>query len=229
MNDLQSLSYHVDVVLVIDLTGSMGHVIKEVKAAALTFQEQLASRMTSKGKSVAQLRVRVVGFRDIFADQESLVESDFFSLPQEKEGFGNFVNLLKAKGGGGDGPESGLEGLSLAIHSKWTSGGDRQRHVIVVWSDARTHKLEKSQDQKPIGFGDRICSTFDALTDEWEFGQKSGIGRAACRLVLFAPDAYPWAVIGDSWTQTVWLPSQAGKGLREFEMDTLLNALVNSI
>ena len=229
MNDFQSLRYHVDVVLVIDLTGSMGHVIKEVKAAALSFQEQLASRMTSKGKSVAQLRVRIVGFRDIFADQESLVESDFFSLPQEKEGFGIFVNLLKAKGGGGDGPESGLEGLSLAIHSKWTSDGDRQRHVIVVWSDARTHELEKSQGQKPIAFGDRICSTFDALTDEWEFGQNSGIGRAARRLVLFAPDAYPWEIIGDSWAQTVWLPSQAGKGMREFEMDTLLDALANSI
>lgn len=229
MSDLQQLSYHVDLVMVIDLTGSMGHIIRSVRAAAVNFQEQLASRMSEKGKFIAQLRVRVVGFRDMFADQDCFVESRFFYLPQEHKDFSVFVNSLKAKGGGGDGPESGLEGLSLAIHSDWSTEGDRRRHIVVVWSDARPHSLEKGQGVVPSGLADRICRTFDALTDEWEVGQRSGIGRSSRRLVLYAPEVAEWQIISDSWSQVLHFPSQAGKGLREFEMNAILDGLANSI
>ena len=229
MSNLQSLSYHVDLVMVIDLTGSMGHIIRSVRTAAINFQEQLVARMSQKGKVIAQLRVRVVGFRDMFADQECFVESQFFNLPQEQKNFSLFVSSLKAKGGGGDGPESGLEGLSLAINSDWTKEGDRRRHIVVMWSDARPHPLEKGQGNAPAGLNDRICQTFDALTDEWEVGQRSGIDRNSRRLVLYAPDVAEWHTISDAWSQVVHFPSIAGKGLREFEMDLILDGLANSI
>lgn len=229
MTELQSLRYNVDLVMVIDVTGSMGHIIRQVKTAAIDFQQQLAERMSAKGKFIAQLRVRVVAFRDMYADQECFVESRFYELPTEHQGFAEFVGALKAKGGGGDGPESGLEALSLAMHSDWTKQGDRRRHVIVVWSDARPHPLERGQESVPPQMGDRICQNFDELTDEWESGQGSGMEQSARRLVLYAPDSIGWTEISDSWSQVIHFTSQAGKGLKEFDMDTILDALANSI
>ena len=229
MNHPQSLRYNVDLVMVIDVTGSMGHVLKQVKSSALNFQDLMATRMASKGKHVAQLRVRVVAFRDMFADQECFIESRFFELPHEHNDFASFVGGLKAKGGGGDGPESGLEALSLAMHSDWTKMGDRRRHVIVVWSDAQPHPLEKGQDSAPATVRVRICKSLDSLTDTWESGQSCGMERSARRLVMYTPDSVGWAEISDSWSQVVHFTSQAGKGLREFEMDTILDAIANSI
>jgi hypothetical protein len=52
--------------------------------------------------------------------------------------------------------------------------------------------------------------------------------KYARRLHVFAPDTYPWNVIADSWGQTVWLPSQAGKGLEEIEFETILGCVINS-
>jgi len=53
--------------------------------------------------------------------------------------------------------------------------------------------------------------------------------RSARRLVMYTPDSVGWTEISDSWSQVVHFTSQAGKGLREFEMDTILDALANSI
>jgi hypothetical protein len=55
------------------------------------------------------------------------------------------------------------------------------------------------------------------------------IRKWARRLLIFGPDAYPWNVLGDSWGQTVWLPSQAGKGLEDLEYETILSIIESSI
>jgi hypothetical protein len=68
------------------------------------------------------------------------------------------------------------------------------------------------------------------LTDRWE-GKNQGVRllKEARRLLVFGPDAYPWNVIGDSWSQTIWLPSQAGSGLDEVEYETILKMVSESI
>ena len=53
--------------------------------------------------------------------------------------------------------------------------------------------------------------------------------NAAKRLLLFAPDTMPWNVIAADWNNTIFLPSKAGDGLEEFEMDEIIDAIANSI
>ena len=60
----RGLSYAVDIVFCIDVTGSMTPIIDQVKANALRFYDDVQSNLTAKGKNVDQLRVRVIGFRD---------------------------------------------------------------------------------------------------------------------------------------------------------------------
>src|SRR4051812_22428195 len=115
----ERLAYAVDIVFFIDVTGSMAPGIDTAKDGAVSFHKRLESAMAGKGKSISQLRLRVVAFRD-FADNASdaIEESAFWRIPDQTPDFERFVRSLRATGGG-DEPESGLEALALAIGSDW--------------------------------------------------------------------------------------------------------------
>lgn len=223
----QGFSYAVDLVLVIDATGSMSSIIERVKASALKFHDDLNKRMSDKGKTIDDLRVRVVMYRDFYAsDADALVESEFFELPRDEGDFAGFVNGIRATGGG-DEPETALEALVSAIRSPWTSGGTKRRHIIAVWTDASAHPLEKNADAKPARYPVGVPADFNDLTDLWE-GQDA-MDLNAQRLVLFAPDAYPWADISNHWENVVQYPSKSGQGMSEMDYGAVLDMIANSL
>ena len=151
----RGLSYAVDIVFCIDVTGSMNPIIDAVKADALGFYDDGQANLTEKGKNVEQLRVRLIAFRDFLADGDAaLEESPFFTLPAERSGFSEFVNGLTAQGRG-DAPESGLEAVALAVNSSWTTTGDRRRQVIVVWTDQPAQPLDPAV--VPADLSSRWC------------------------------------------------------------------------
>jgi len=207
----RGLSYAVDIVFCIDVTGSMTPILDQVKANALRFYSDVQSNLTAKGKNIDELRVRVVAFRDIVADGEAaLQESPFFALPSDQAAFSEFVNGLVAEGGG-DAPESGLEATALAMTSPWTTRGDRRRQVIVVWTDQPAHPLDPSV--LPTGLADRVPADFSALTDVWEDPQ-GPLGSSSKRLILFAPDGPGWSDISGVWENVVHHPSRPVAGCR---------------
>jgi hypothetical protein len=222
----RGLSYAVDIVFCIDATGSMTPIIDQVKANALGFYDDVQSNLVEKGKNVAQLRVRVIAFRDFAADgSAALEESPFFTLPEERGSFSEFVNGLIAQGGG-DAPESGLEAVALAINSPWTTTGDRRRQVVVVWTDQPAHPLDASA--LPADLSSRVPADFSALTDLWE-DEQGPMGSSAKRLILFAPDGPGWSDISSVWENVVHHPSQAGGGLSEVDYGTIIDSIGNSV
>ena len=231
----QGVSYKIDIVFCVDVTGSMQPFIESVKEHILSIPGELLYKLSVKGKTADQIRVRVVAFGDCKTDTNAINASPFFTvLPAgQNSEFDCFVSALRAHGGGE--PKSGLEALSVAMCSDWVLDGDRQRHIVVMFTDASAHPLEDRVGEVPAAFASQIPSSIDKLTDGWEGGGQSASGFAttirqpARRLVLFAPDMYPWPAIGDSWQQTVFLPSKAGDGLAEVEYDTILEVLANSV
>jgi hypothetical protein len=222
----RGLSYAVDIVFCIDVTGSMTPILDQVKANALRFYGDVQSNLTAKGKNIDELRVRVVAFRDIVADGEAaLQESPFYELPGVQADFSGFVNGLVAEGGG-DAPESGLEALALAMTSPWTTRGDRRRQVIVVWTDQPAHSLDASV--LPPELADRVPADFSALTDLWEDPQ-GPLGSSSKRLILFAPDGPGWSDISGVWENVVHHPSQAGGGLSDIDYGTIIDSIGNSV
>ena len=222
----RGLSYAVDIVFCIDVTGSMTPIIDAVKANALGFYDDVQTNLTAKGKNVAQLRVRVVAFRDFVADgAAALEESPFYALPDERNAFSEFVNGLIAEGGG-DAAESGLEAVALAVNSPWTSAGDRRRQVIVVWTDQPAHTLDASV--VPADLASRVPADFSALTDVWE-DEQGLMGSSSKRLILFAPDGPGWSDISAVWENVVHHPSQAGGGLSEVDYGTIIDSIGNSV
>ncbi len=222
----RGLTYAVDIVFCIDVTGSMTPIIDQVKANALRFYDDVQANLTEKGKNVDSLRVRVLAFRDFSADGEAaLQESPFFTLPEAQADFSDFVNGLLAQGGG-DAPESGLEAVALAINSPWTTTGDRRRQVIVVWTDQPAQPLDPST--LPPTLARRVPEDFSALTDLWE-NEQGPMGASSKRLILFAPDGPGWTDISGVWENVIHHPSQAGGGLSDVDYGTIVDSIGNSV
>jgi hypothetical protein len=229
MAEGQGLTYSVDLVLVIDATGSMAPIIDSVKSSTLSFHDDLEKHMNGVGKRIDALRVRVVAFRDFYADAaaDALVSSDFFQLPDRRGDFADFVRGIAATGGG-DEPETGLEALAEAIRSPWAKEGAKQRQVIVVWTDASGHPLEKDRGAKPAGYPAHLPADLDELSDLWE-GQTSPVHPSWKRLLLYAPDVYPWTDIANNWDNTLHYTSKAGAGLGDKDYKSILDAIAESV
>jgi hypothetical protein len=226
-----SLKYAVDIVLCIDVTGSMGPTLQNVKQSALSFPNRLAQEMVSKGRGISSLRLKVVAFRD-FGDSpaDAIIESPFLAVPADLEAFERVVSGLEP-GGGGDEPESGLEALALAMAAPWEKGLDKRRHVIVVFTDASAHPLGDPRQVAAPTYPSSIPSSMDALFNQWGHGQSRDalMENSAKRLLLFAPELYPWTDIADDWNHTIFFPSAAGEGLEEWEMDEIIATIANSL
>lgn len=219
--------YNVDMVFCIDCTGSMGNVIEMVKKNALNFYNDVTAVMEKKHKTISQLRVRVIAFRDYNADKDRAMKvTNFFKLPEEATEFEKCVNSLYADGGGDD-PEDGLEALAYAIKSDWTKEGTKKRQVIVVWTDAGTHLLG---DGKESGYyPNGMAKDLQELYNWWSEAAGGFMNDNAKRLLLFAPEENYWNTIGNNWENVLHFPSQAGEGLAEFEYNEIIDTISNSI
>lgn len=228
MSNNYKITYNVDMVFCIDSTGSMGGVIDMVKKNALTFYSDVTAAMAKKNKTIDQLRVRVVAFRDYIADgDEAMLTTNFFNLPAQADDFEKCVKSIVADGGGDD-PEDGLEALGYAIKSDWNQEGMKKRQVIVVWTDAPTHELGygKSVSNYPA----HMAKDFNELTAWWGDKQNKGfINQNAKRLLLFAPNGPHWSTISNTWDNVIHFTSVAGKGLGEYDYSQILDAISNTI
>ena len=228
-NGQSSMDYTVDMVFCIDATGSMedntgAHtkIINMVKENALRFYDDMLQKMAAKHKPMAQLRVRVICFRDYLADgAEAMKATDFFLLPQQSKEFEDCINGIHADGGG-DIPEDGLEALAYAIRSKWTTHGVKKRQVIVVWTDAGTHELGygKSAPNYPKGMPENLS----VLEDWWD-----AMDEYAKRLIIYAPDTNYWNYISENWEKVYHIPSAAGDGMSEHDYGEILDLICNTI
>jgi hypothetical protein len=113
----------------------------------------------------------------------------------------------------------------MAMKSKWATTGDRRRQIIVIWTDASAHPLEKGP--KPKHYPSDLPSNIDELTDMWE-GQ-GFVSRSAKRLIVYAPDAYAWTDIANNWENALHFPSKAGDGLEDVEYSEILDQIVRSV
>lgn len=226
-----NLTYAVDIVLCIDATASMGPTLNNVKHSALSFPNRLAQEMTAKGRGISSLRLKLIAFRD-YGDcaDDAMSESPFFRVPSDLDQFEKAVRALRPVGGG-DEPESGLEALALAIASDWERGLDRRRHVVVVFTDASAHKLGDTRHTGVPTYPRSVPPTLEGLFQQWGSGQNRDalMEDSAKRLLMFAPETYPWTDIADEWNNTIFFPSEAGEGLEEWEMDQIIATIVNSL
>ena len=252
----QNFEYNVDIVMCIDATSSMAPFIDKIKDDAHLFYGKYVKEMQKVDKSVQQLRVKVILFRDFRYDTKPLVESKFFTLPKENEKFCNFVDKIEACGGpewqrekiaaynaglgtvistfgissdspsvakpigNVDGDQNGLEALALAMKSDWVREGTVRRHIILLWTDSAPVLLGTGTFSS--SYPSDMPADLAELHEWWE-GQE--MDSKAKRIIIFAPDVYPWSDMID-WQNLFHQESSSGG---EMSLDTCIHMLVHSI
>ena len=134
-----------DVLFVIDATGSMGHAIQ----AAHNKAEDIAFELKMVNRRKATFQFGSICYRDkVDVPKE---ENEIYHFNEEIEGLAEFFAGVEADGGG-DGPEDYVGALNIAFNQmKWREGSKR----AIIWiADAPAHGKrycghENHQEEEP--------------------------------------------------------------------------------
>ena len=219
----QGLSYAVDVTMCIDKTGSMKDLLEKTKEDAQSIYQKFLDRMEAEDKQVDALRIKVIAFGDYKDDERPMMISKFFNLPDENAEFKAFLDGVTASGGG-DAAENSLEALAHAIKNDWTDEGNLNRHVIMFFTDAPALKLGERADTSKDDEQLTMPKDLAELGEWWE-----EMDYRSKRLIIFAPNGYPWDDLSVAWNNCIHVPSKAGKGCEEVDIDEVVRVLVQSV
>jgi von Willebrand factor type A domain-containing protein len=137
----------VDIVFLVDVTGSMQHCIDALRENISAFIDTLTTKSANNDSPVEHWRAKVVGFRDYKVDKEPFVDNPFV---EDDTTLRQQLNGLSAEGGG-DEPESLLDAIykvttmpstDKMVQSydpyKWRYRSQAAR-VVVAFTDASYH------------------------------------------------------------------------------------------
>ena len=129
-DELEPLSYCVDVAILIDATESMVPIIDKVKANAMDFCVRFHEIMDETERNIDEFRVKVISFRDYAYDGALAMEdSGFFFLPDKMTNSGVIWILSRLKVVAMELQVHSSNGISYA--SNWTTKGDRSAMLFL--------------------------------------------------------------------------------------------------
>lgn len=227
-----------DFVFVIDGTESMVPVIETVKDYCKNFYAEVEKALFGHEKKIGLCRVKIIVYRDYYCDGSyAMDETDFYVVPDENEALNEYLSGIEAKGGG-DLPENGLEALALAMRSDWSTGETRKRHIIVMFTDAPAHPLEDKRRALVPDYPYGMLESYDDLYTAWSSSQGICDGddkladyrmnSDAERLILFAPDMYPWSDVVVDFEHCVSSPIVINEGGAEIRVSTITDFIGRS-
>lgn len=152
--------YTVDVVMLMDISGSMSEELGMVKDNAKDFYTLFKGKCDEKNINLTGLTAQVIPYSDINVDGKyALNKSDVFNLldDTEHDAFETYVNNIYLTGGG-DWPESGLEALATGFQRDWGPDDGLHRQIFILWTDA-TYLIKNSN----------ICKLPVYVTDEYGY------------------------------------------------------------
>ena len=132
---------NLELVFLIDETGSMGPYIQQVQRRLLSL-----IRAVERSPLCNDLRLGLVTFRDHPPQDESFV-TRVVPLTENIEEIREGVERMRASGGG-DGPEAVTDGLMELLNLDWHPGSTR---LVVMVGDAPPHGVEPRGDGFPDG------------------------------------------------------------------------------
>lgn len=120
----------VGVMFAIDSTGSMRWVHRELC-------DNIGNILLQFEDEGIPARFSMVGFRDYIANSTNWIEFMDFTDEEEVEDLANWLDMLKAKGGGGNNGESSVAGTVYGIEEcTWP---DVKRKVVAIFTDDHPH------------------------------------------------------------------------------------------
>jgi len=131
----------VDVVFLIDTTGSMGPVIASIADNISTFVQNIDSN------TVKDYRIKVASFGDLDVDRPEIsmiLNRNWTNNPQEVVNqLQECINIVQ-EGGGGDEPESSLDALyNVIAQGIFDAPWNERTRVVVMFTDAPPKAIKK--------------------------------------------------------------------------------------
>lgn len=218
---------NIDIVFVIDGTGSMQFCIDSVKNNAIKFRYDFVKKMTDLNSDIDSLRVKVIVFRDYRDDGElAMQQSRFYELPSDEDDYQDFLANVQALGGG-DNPENGLEALYYAMRSDFTTGPN-DRQVIVLFTDDEALDL-KERAGEGVYPSDMVDES--GLLKTWMVsGQDSSLKlrERSKRLVIFAPTDTKYEKLASQFNRCIFQAVEMSKGLSDIDFGDILKIIAAS-
>lgn len=197
---------HVDVVVCVDTSFGMDRNLDVIRRSIRRLPHELVRDYQAKDQMVEQIRIRLISFTNTSLATDG-VRTTSFSVMHPAHDFGRFVREVESLHVATEGAHESslaLEALATAIMSPWMPGATC-RHVIVLITN-RGARLSGNHDHLTIAtVPAEARQSLDELTDMWDSNQD--MTRMYKSLIVFAPDVFPWSVIGDAWGNTVWIPT----------------------
>lgn len=224
----------IDIVFCIDGTGSMSPCLDAIKNNAKKFYMDFVDKLTNEfGSSVDELNIKVITFRDYVEDgTASMVQSEWYDITAGDDiEYEKHLNGIVADGGG-DEPENGLEALFYAMTTDWNARGDKDRQVIVLFTDADAVPFG-TQVGHPNYPADMV--DMDGLLCTWMGHRPAFMGqgdfklRDKCkRLVMFAPAGTIYETLNGSFNRSQFTPVQMDAGLGDMNFDDIIKIIAAS-
>lgn len=219
-----------DVVFCVDATQSMAPFIDEAKKNIMSLYSRVNSAVIDQRRILNQFRIKVIVFRDLYYDYQPLIESNYYVMPNQINEFNEFINKINVDGGGDD-EESGFEALAIAIDSKWVekSNSGKVRHIIVVVSDNGAHKFEDTRRGTCVNYPSNMPNSYYELYDRWNDSEHHHLDQDGKRLIILAPEVYPWDKMRVEWNHVYFTKSNAGAGCPDPQMSIITKWVVKSM
>lgn len=190
----------VDILLCVDGTSSMEKVIEDVKANISLFVNNLIQGLRlNSDNDIERIRIKFVVFRNADYDKNDWYqETPFHNLEKSNEKLNEFLKNIKAVGGD---PkmnfEDGLMAFSNVLSTaNWDSSG-KDIQIIGIWTDTESRPI--NPNHKALREG--APSSYEDLRKYWSNSFLKSYPNA--RILLFAPDVYPWSNILEEWPNSI--------------------------
>jgi len=152
----------VDIVFLLDVTGSMGPAIIELGKNMMNFINNIDP------STVKDYKVKVVSFGDFELDDEEIkfdISRTFTDDPQViYTQFEDVIELIKKKGGK-DIPESSLDALYKTIQDGFSADWTERTRVVVLFTDAISKEMQKDTIGIDLPNDDKIQMLADMVND----------------------------------------------------------------
>ncbi len=224
-----------DIVLSIDASASMAPLWRQLARDAAGLTALLDSASARAGMTAADVRLRIVTFRDLYMLQAAFSSSPFFTFPQDEAQAAAFISRVTPQGAGGP-CTSGLEALLIAMHSPWRREKGI-RHRIAVITDSAAYPLNDPLRDFDLRYssilrkhlpenGEELPHGLEDLRRLWRDGVGT-IDNWNSRILLYTVSASPWLQMV-SWPRVT--PRQASaSSIHHLHLPELLNDIFSTL
>lgn len=228
MENLMNLM-NVDIVFCVDTTGNIPDLVYYLKDNIEKICNDVRARLEEEVTYIGDFRVKFVSFKDIYYDDNSLMESKFFLIPNDMKELKEYL-LPFEPDGGGDKEESSLEAISLALKSEWNNSSPRCRQVIVLFTDNPSHEfLEKDYARIDVSGFPKDLDELKAIMLGENKEYNPAFNHKKLRFIAITPYVYPFNELIEEIPNSYSVPVLENNGLKDLELEDLSKIIVDGL